>query len=123
MATARGLISEEELDLQVEGEVLDAARDLVGNLELRVQQVKNGILNPREAAKALAQESSYLRMRARAVNLVGFGALTHRLDEYLSELDAVDGRHADDLIAFADRISALLEGEAVEADDLAEVLR
>ena len=123
MATARGLISEEELDSQVEGEVLDEARDLVSNLELRVQQVKNGVLNPKEAAKALAQESANLRMKARAVNLVGFGPLTHRLDEYLSELEAVDDKHADDLITFADRISALLDGEAVEVDDVAAVLR
>ena len=123
MATARGLISEEELDSQIEGEVIDEARDLVSNLELRVQQVKNGILNPKKAAKALAQESANLRMKARAVNLIGFGALTHRLDEYLSELDSVDGRHADDLIAFADRISALLDGESVPVDDVAAVLR
>ena len=123
MTAAPGLISEEELDSQVEGEVLDEARDLVGNLELRVQQVKNGILNPMEAAKALAQESANLRMKARAVNLVGFGPLTHRLDEYLSELDSVDGSHADDLIAFADRISALLDGETVDVEDVSAVLR
>lgn len=123
MATARGVISEEELDSQMEGEVLDEARDLVSNLELRVQQVKNGVLNPKDAAKALAQESANLRMKARAVNLVGFGPLTHRLDEYLSELDAVDGKHADDLITFADRISALLDGEEVNVEDVAAVLR
>ncbi len=123
MTTARGLLSEEEVDSQLESEVLDEARDLVSNLELRVQQVKNGVLNPKEAAKALAQESANLRMKARAVNLVGFGPLTHRLDEYLSELDAVDDKHADDLITFADRISALLDGEAVDVDSVAAVLR
>ncbi len=123
MTTARGLLSEEEVDSQLESEVLDEARDLVSNLELRVQQVKNGVLNPKEAAKGLAQESANLRMKARAVNLVGFGPLTHRLDEYLSELDAVDDKHADDLITFADRISALLDGEAVDVDSVAAVLR
>jgi len=123
MATASGMISEEELDSQLESEVLDEARDLVSNLELRVLQVKNGVLNPKEAAKALAQESANLRMKARAVNLVGFGPLTHRLDEYLSELDAVDDKHADDLIAFADRISALLDGETVDVNNVAAVLR
>ena len=123
MTTARGLLSEEEVDSQLESEVLDEARDLVSNLELRVQQVKNGVLNPKEAAKALAQESANLRMKARAVNLVGFGPLTHRLDEYLSELDTVDDKHADDLITFADRISALLDGEAVDVDSVAAVLR
>lgn len=123
MATKRGLISEEELDSQLENEVLDEARDLVSNLELRVQQVKNGVLNPKEAAKALAMESANLRMKARAVNLVGFGPLTHRLDEYLSGMDSVDAKQADDLIAFADRISAVLDGESVEVNEVAAVLR
>lgn len=123
MAATRGLISEEELDSQAESEVIDEARELVSNLELRVQQVKNGVLNPKEAAKQLSQESANLRMKARAVNLVGFGPLTHRLDAYLSEIDAVEARHANDLIAFADRISALLDGEKVAVDDVAAVLR
>src|SRR3546814_260031 len=111
MAVTRGLISEEELDSQIEREVIDEARDLVSNLELRVQQVKNGVLNPKEAAKLLAQESANLRMKARAVNLVGFSPLTHRLDEYLSGMNTVDAQHADDLVAFAERLIALLQGE------------
>ena len=123
MAVTRGLISEEEVDSQLESEVIDEARDLVSNLELRVQQVKNGVLNPKEAAKILAQESANLRMKARAVNLVGFGPLTHRLDEYLTGIDSVETKHANDLIAFADRISAVLDGEKVDADKVAEVLR
>src|SRR3546814_20386325 len=102
MAVTRGMFSEEELDPQNEREVIDEARDLVSNLELRVQQVKNGILNPKEAAKLLAQESANLRMKARAVNLVGFGHMTHRLAEYLRDIDAVGTRHAEDLIVFAD---------------------
>src|SRR3546814_18186870 len=62
-------------------------------------------------------------MKARAVNLVGFGPLTHRLDEHMGEIDAVETRHADDLIAFADRISQLLDGERVDVGDVAAVLR
>src|SRR3546814_19337696 len=111
MAVTRGMISEEELDSQNEREVIDEARDLVSNLELRVQQVKNGILNPKEAAKLLAQESANLRMKARAVNLVGFGPLTHRLAAYLSAIDAVEPRHAADILAFPDRITHLLHAD------------
>ena len=123
MATTSGLLSEEEVDSQIESEVLDEARDLVGNIELRVQEVKSGSLNPKEAAKILAQESANLRMKARAVNLTGFGPLTHRLDEYLSEIKSVEQEHTDDLIAFADRISAVLEGEKVDTEQVAKVLR
>lgn len=122
MNPTNALISEEAVDSQIESEALDEARDLVSNLELRVQQVKNGVLDPREAARTLAMESANLRMKARAVNLVGFGPLTHRLDEYLSEIEAVEERHANDLIAFADRIGSLLDGEAVDAEKVSEVL-
>ena len=123
MVATNSLISEKEVDSQVESEALDEARDLVSNLELRVQQVKNGILDPKEAARTLAMESANRRMKARAVNLVGFGPLTHRLDEYLSEIEAVEDRHANDLIAFADRIGSLLDGETVNAEEVSAVLR
>lgn len=123
MSSTNALISEQEVDSQIENEALDEARDLVSNLELRVQQVKNGVLDPKEAAKTLAMESANLRMKARAVNLTGFGPLTHRLDEYLSEIEAVEDRHADDLIAFADRIGSLLDGETVGVEEVSAVLR
>src|SRR3546814_20206161 len=38
-------------------------------------------------------------------------------------MNTVDAQHADDLVAFADRISALLDGEKVALDDVATVLR
>src|SRR3546814_12628212 len=38
-------------------------------------------------------------------------------------MNTVDAQHADDLVAFADRISALLDGETVALDDVATVLR
>ncbi|NIA71921.1 response regulator [Pelagibius litoralis] len=123
MVGKNALISEEEVDSQIESEALDEARDLVSNLELRVQQVKNGVLDPKEAAKTLAIDSTNLRMKARAVNLTGFGPLTHSLDEYLSEIESVEERHISDLFAFADRINSLLDGETVDAEAISAVLR
>ena len=123
MVGKTALISEEEVDSQIENEALDEARDLVSNLELRVQQVKSGVLDPKEAAKTLAIDSANLRMKARSVNLTGFGPLTHSLDEYLSEIEAVEERHVNDLVAFADRISSLLDGETVEVEEISAVLR
>lgn len=123
MVGKNALISEEDVDSQIENEALDEARDLVSNLELRVQQVKSGVLDPKEAAKTLASDSANLRLKARAVNLTGFGPLAHSLDEYLSEIEAVEDRHINDLIRFADRINSLLDGETVDAEEISAVLR
>lgn len=123
MAGSSALISEEEVDSQIEGEALDEARELVASLELRVQQVKTGVLDAKEAAKSLAMDSANLRLKARAVNLTGFGPLTHSLDEYLCDIEAVEERHINDLVAFADRISSLLDGETVSVEEVSAVLR
>lgn len=123
MAGSNALISEEEVDSQIESEALDEARELVSSLELRVQQVKTGVLDAKEAAKSLAMDSANLRLKARSVNLTGFGPLTHSLDEYLSEIEAVEERHIADLVTFADKISSLLDGETVSVEEVSAVLR
>ena len=117
MTAAPGLISEEELDSQVEGEVLDEARDLVGNLELRVQQVKNGILNPMEAAKALAQERQRVRRGFPQLRI----ASAHIADLTAIQVgDPVTARVEVDLgsLSPADVVVEMLLGHAADNGDL-----
>jgi CheY-like chemotaxis protein len=116
-------LSEQELDREAELEVLDEARDVVANLELRLQELRTGGLDPKAAAHMLSQDVSNLRLKVRSVAVPGLGALTHRLDDYVSDLDAVEEEHIADLQAFGDRIAALLDGEEVSQEDIAEVVR
>ena len=120
---AAQVISEEQVDEQAEIEVLDEARDVVSNLEIRLQQVRTGSLARDEAAVLLSQDASNLRLKARTVAINGLAPITHRLDEYLSAISVIEDKHITDLQTFGDRIGALLDGDFVSTEETAEVVR
>lgn len=117
------ILSEEEIDKQYAAEALDEARDVVSNLEIRMQQIRGNTLDPTEAALQLTQDAASLRLKAKAINIPGLSPLSHRLDEYLASTDTITADHVDDLQRFSDRIASLLDGEALDRDDIAEVVR
>lgn len=117
------VLSEEEVEAQYETEALDEARDVVNSLELRMQQVRGGTLSPEEAAVQLTQDASNLRLKAKAINLPGLTPLSHRLDEYLSQAKQITPKHLSDLQRFSDRITSILDGEALPPEEIAEVIR
>lgn len=122
-SSATELVSEAEVDRQAEEEVVEEARDVVANLELRLQQLRTNGLDRAEAAKLLSQDASNLRLKARSVAIPGLSALAHRLDEYLADVKEIADEHLSDLQAYGDRIAALLDGEAVPVEDIAAVVR
>lgn len=117
------ILSEDEVDRLAENEVLDEARDVVGSFELRLQDLRNGTLQPAAALKQLGREAANLRFKAQTVALTGLAPLAHRLDDYLSGLKTLDDKQIADIQAFIDRIAGLLEGETVASDDIATVVR
>ncbi|MFD2207444.1 response regulator [Kiloniella antarctica] len=117
------VISEEEVDKIAEGEMLDEARDVASSLELTLQQVRTGSLDGKTAVDRLVQNSSNLRFKAKSVNIPGLAAITHRLDEYLGGLNDLEAQNITDLQTYSDRILALLDGEAMPAETIAEVVR
>lgn len=121
--TTATILSEEEVNRQAEQELIDEARDVVAELELRLQALRTGHADRGEAAKRLLQDASNLRLKARSVSLPGFGPITHRLEDYLAGLAEIDDRQIEDLQAFADRIGALLDGDVVEPEAMPVVVR
>ncbi len=117
------LLSEEEVDKLSNDELLDEARDVVSGLELRLQQFRAGVLDGKTAAQLLTQDSANLRMKARGATVPGLDSLTHRLDDYVAGVTEVEAQHVEDLQAFSDQISRLLDGETVEQADVAAVVR
>ena len=117
------MLSEEEVDQLATSEVLDEARDVVAGLELRLQQVRAGVLDGATAAKLLAQDAASLRLKARSVAIPGLGPLTHRLDDYAADITSVEAEHVEDLQAFSDKISDLLDGAPTGQQDVAAVVR
>ncbi|OUS18725.1 hypothetical protein A9Q97_00480 [Rhodospirillales bacterium 47_12_T64] len=117
------VISEEEADKIAEGEMLDEARDVASSLELTLQQVRTKNLDGKSAVDRLSQDSSNLRFKAKSVNIPGLAAITHRLDEYLGGLDDLAAQNIKDLQTYSDRILALLDGESMPEESIAEVVR
>ncbi|GLQ05244.1 response regulator [Sneathiella chinensis] len=117
------ILSEAELEEQYESEARDEARDVVSSLEIRLQQIRGGTLDGKEAAKLLAQDASNLRLKARSVNVPGLTPLSLRLDEYLANASEINEQNVTDLQRFSDRISALLDGEHLQAEEIASVVR
>ena len=117
MTTATSqMLSEQEVNRQAEREGLDETRDVVESLELRLQELRTGAQDPAGATLLLKQDVSNLRLKVRAVPIPGLGAVTHRLDDYLSGLAVIEAQHIGDLQAFSDRIAALLDGEPVSQE-------
>ena len=117
------MLSEKQVDAQEATELADEAGDMVASLELRLQQVRSGVLDSNSALQFLARDSFSLKMAARSGAVAGLAALTHRLDDYLADLEGLTEEHIDDLQVFADKIGALLDGEPVETQQIASVVR
>lgn len=122
-SSERFLPSEAEVDKQAEAELRDEARDVLASLDLRLQQVRTGNLDAGRAAQLLLHNAADLRIKARGVNLAALGPLTHRLEDYLISLERLEPHHINDLQTFADRIAAVLDGETVEIEAVASVVR
>jgi CheY-like chemotaxis protein len=117
------VLTEAQLEAQYEMEALDEARDVVASLEVRMQQIRNGTLNPEDAASQLTQDASNLRLKVKAVNLSGLTPLSHRLDEYLGQAKQITKENLPDLQRFSDRISSILEGEEIPVEEIATMVR
>jgi len=117
------ILSEAELEQQYENEARDEARDVVAGLEVRMQQIRMGTMDSKDAASMLAQDASNLRLKVKAVNVPGLTPLSHRLDEYLAQATEITSAHLDDLQLFSDKISSLLDGEVIQSEDIASVIR
>ena len=117
------IATEQEVDRQALDEVIAEARDLVGDLEVQLQQVRTGTVSGEEAARRFGQAAQSLHLRSRTVQLPGLTPLTHRLADYLAALKSIELRHIDDLQVFADRIAAFLDGDTDITRDIASVVR
>lgn len=118
-----GMPSESLVEQRETEELSDEARDMVSALEIRLQQVRAGVLQDTQAIEMLRRDSFNLKLAARSGGVPGLGALVHRLDDYLADLKKLEPQHIQDLQVFADKIGGLLDGEAVEREQIATVVR
>ncbi len=117
------VLSEEEVDRQAEAEILAEARDVMAELDIRLQQARTGDLARDTAALQIAQSTFNLRLKARSVSLTGLGPLTHRMENYMTGVTKLEDGHITDLQRFVDTIGSLLDGEEISLEDVGMVVR
>lgn len=123
MLRDKSAYSEDEVDRQANSEVIDEASDLISGLEVRLQQVRAGVLDRSVAAEMMVRDAHNLKMMARNASIDGLTSITHRLDDYLADVQTLEDQHITDLQAYGDRIAALLEGDSVAIADVPSVVR
>ena len=120
---AKALLSEDEVDLQIGSEVADEASDVVANFDLRLQQVRAGVLDRTTAAEMLSRDSHNLRSMSRMVSLPGLATISHRMDDYLADIKCIEDEHIDDLQAFSDKLGKIMDGEEISVEEVATAVR
>lgn len=106
-----------------DSEALEEARDVAGNLELRLTQMISCDISKEKAISFMVKDSSSLRMKVKAVNLPGLSAMCQRLDDYLWHIDSVSIQNITDLLVFSEKITQVLEGRLDLVDNVATEIR
>lgn len=112
---------------QLNSEYLDEARDLVDAVDVVLGNVRSGALAGDDALDRIRRETYNLRRLGRSVTLPAMTVVTHRMEDYVESLGALDDAAVVDLQAFADTIRETLTGaaglSAAAGADAAEVAR
>ena len=123
MSQVNAVLNEDQVERKINEEVVDEASDVIAGLEVRLQQIRAGVMDRATAREMLVRDSHNLKLMARTASIPGLASLTHRLDDYLADITELQDEHIADLQAFGDRISALLDGESVALDQVPDVVR
>ncbi len=97
-----------ELELQVESEFLEEARDILNTLEILRENLRTHF-NDEEMMK-LRKNVQLLGAQAHAADFSIVSILAHRLDDYLDRIKTMQDPHASDVRMFLDKIESALDG-------------
>lgn len=121
MSTIDGADNENER--RVVGEFMDELRDTASALQVLLGNLRSRSVPVAEGLERLRRDSGNLRTQAQALNLPLIKLVTHRLEEYVVELQTVAPAQIDEIQVFIDRIEKLAEGEDVTEADVPKVMR
>jgi CheY-like chemotaxis protein len=112
-----------DLELQVENEFLEEARDIMNQLEVQRENLRSNF-NADDLAK-LRRNVQSLGAQAHAADFSIVSLLSHRLDEYLDRIDNMSPPHGDNVRMFLDKLEGALDGtlEVAKPNAGAELVR
>lgn len=115
--------TDNENERRVIGEFMDELRDSASGLQVLLGNMRSRSVPEAEGLDRLKREAANLRTQAHALNLPIIKLITHRLDEYVSDLKAVTESQMDEIQIFIDRIEKLADGEEVSEVEVPKVMR
>jgi CheY-like chemotaxis protein len=115
--------NDEDVERQAYGEFLDEVRDTLNAMQVVLGNLRSGTTPEAEALSSLRRGAHNLRAAGLAVESPLIKLITHRLDEYLSELRAPQPQHMAEIEVFLDKITAVCDGEIPDQTDAVQVVR
>jgi CheY-like chemotaxis protein len=112
-----------ENERRVVGEFLDELRDTASALQVLLGNLRSRSLPVAEGLETLRRDAGNLRTQAQALGLPLIKLVTHRLEEYVAELQDVAPAQIDEIQVFVDRIETLADGDDVTEADVPAVMR
>jgi CheY-like chemotaxis protein/HPt (histidine-containing phosphotransfer) domain-containing protein len=111
-------LSEEDLEDRLRLEFVDDARDRLQRMYETVERVGKGSLSALQGIAGLSMEAHNLKGCGTAFGYPAVSLVAHRLEDYITGLNALSDRHIVDIDTYLDRASALVERD--EQPDLSE---
>lgn len=115
--------NDEDVDRQAYVEFLDEARDTISSMQVVVGNLRSGAVNAAEAISSLRRGAHNLKTAGLAVDSPLIKLITHRLDEYLSELRQPTPDQLTEIEVFLDKITSVCDGEIPDETDAVQVVR
>ncbi|WP_135078679.1 DNA-binding response regulator [Terasakiella sp. SH-1] len=97
-----------ELELQVESEFLEEARDIMNSLEIQRENLRSNY-NDDDMGKLLRGVKN-LGAQALTADFAIVSLLAHRLEHYLERIPNMDAPHGDNVRLYLDKIESALDG-------------
>jgi CheY-like chemotaxis protein len=108
---------------RIKSEFLDEARDIVNEIEVMLGNLRSGSGDPKTALSWMRRYFLNLRVGGRSVNLPAIDLIVHRLEDYVSDVEALSLKQIEDIQHFVDRLREALEAPSIDSGDLRQVVR
>jgi CheY-like chemotaxis protein len=115
--------ADNENERRVIDEFRDELRDTASAIQVLLGNLRSNSIDPVESLNALRRDASNMRSQAQVLAVPMIRLVTHRLDEYLAEVDDLSPTAIDDIEVFVSKIEALADGETVAESDVPVALR
>lgn len=121
---AEGFVpNDEDVERQAYGEFLDEVRDIISAMQVVLGNLRSGSMPQADAIASLRRDAHNLRTAGLAVESPLIKLITHRLDEYLSELRTPQPEQITEIEVFLDKVTAVCDGEIPDQTDAVQVVR